>query len=235
MNKKKLTAFIVVLIVLLIIKLIQHQPHVESVETEITQRPLLSQVSSDNSTPDKVTNLPTAEVKSKPAEVKVLSPEDLETIKQMRSNAKANLASVYTALVSAQGEWGHYSTDLNAIGYAPNGNLMPFKLGFLSPYHPPIESSLNMGEPDQTTEFLTTDQFNNKIRSNSKEPTYYNDLADKIKLSDYAQYCKKECTATDNEFEVLLVLPLLDLQHVDVWTVNDRKEIIQVVDGLAEN
>ncbi len=142
-----------------------------------------------------------------------ISASDLEKIAQLRSQAKQALAASFTAEVSFRVEYNQYSTDLKAMGFYPMGNTLSYKAGFLSPY-PTTSAELN----------LSTDAY--------LETSPYDTLARQINLADYAKYCERGCTANDGEFEMLLVLPLLNEKRVDVWLINEKKEMKQVVDGL---
>ncbi len=166
---------------------------------------------------------PVKVAKPKPLPVKVVPAKKdvVEDIKSIRSRQKLHLASIYTALKAMHADFKRYSTDLHYMGYRPDTEI-DLKIGFIKPYYPAdLETSENSYEdPERMTNVLSADD----------PAVTITDLADAIDLSDYEHLCKKGCTATDKEFEIMVVSPLQNGKH-DVWVINEKKEIVQVLDG----
>ena len=153
-----------------------------------------------------------------------LTPEALEKI---RSLAKSSLASGYTAQRAIQAEWDRYTSDLVYIGWEPSGPDVSYKMGFLAAIDAPL-----FADGREKPERFTTDAFINRDIVGA-EKLRYTPAAERINLNDYARYCERGCIVAPDWFEMLLAIPLDDQGHVDVWTINDKKEMKQVVDGMA--
>lgn len=154
-----------------------------------------------------------------------------QTIEQVRSMAKSALSSGYTAQKAIQAEWARYSTDLVFLGWTPSDVDLNFKMGFLAPINEaPIDSGSLREDPSR----MTTDAFVGTDTSESNQKIRYTPAAEKIRLQDYAKYCAQGCTATKETFEYLLAVPL-DETRVDVWVINEKKELKLVHDGTASN
>ena len=155
----------------------------------------------------------------KVVQVKKDIPED---IKSIRSTQKLHLSAIYTALASMHADYNRYSTDLQYMGYAPSDHT-EFKIGFIRPYYPnELQSTEHSYEdPERMTNELVTEDPDATI----------SDAAHAVDLSAYEHLCKKGCTANEKEFEVMIVSPLASGKH-DIWVINEKKEIVQVQDGL---
>ncbi len=167
---------------------------------------------------------------SKLSEAPASQPLSEEKVKELRSMAKLQLASSYSAFKAFYVEYNRYTTDLKSAGWWPSTPVMGYRMGFVQPFYP--------GEGLVINEDLKEDPraLENDILINQKDEigqtTYSFDTnAEKLRLQDYAHLCEKGCSATEEEFEVLLVLPLGDTGKTDVWTINEKKELKLVLDG----
>lgn len=154
------------------------------------------------------------------------------TLKSLRSEAKLNLATIYTAQKSFFSEYQRYSTDLIYVGWAPNVARMNFKLGFLHQLRPKnlIMSEGTAEDPSR----MDSDEFLQTPFSDSGDRYHYSKAAESISLFDYEKFCRQRCTADAESFEVLVVFPLGDSGRVDVWSITDKKELRQLWDGVAQ-
>ncbi len=152
-------------------------------------------------------------------------------VQQLRNKAKTVLASGYTAQRSFHYERKRYSTDLKIIGWQPFVEKeINFQFGFLEPFFPE-ELAVYVASSEEP-ECLSTECYIGTFGHESEDPYEYSDQTRDLKLSDYKKYCKSGCTASENSFESLLVVPLPN-GGVDVWTINEKKEMELVQDGLA--
>ncbi len=154
---------------------------------------------------------------------------DPEMVSQKRSQAKATLSAMYSALMSFHVEHGRYTTDLYAAGFSLYGNTQSLKTGFIDDAN--IISNQPIVSIGETRNRMNSDffVFKGPISENNK-PTYTKE-AEQINFKDYEKFCRNKCTADENSFEVISIIPFDD-DHVDVWIMNERKEMIQVQDGL---
>ena len=159
--------------------------------------------------------------------------EEMKEIKRRRDNAKFALASTFTAMMSFKAEFDRYSTDLKSLGFSPMQSEMNYKLGFVHQFRPSGSDNNGTNEDWNSEINLTTDTFVGEVEPQSSQKYKYTPESEKIDMKDYAKYCVRGCTSSEGEFEILLVLPLPNSSRVDVWTVNERKEITQVLDGTA--
>ncbi len=156
---------------------------------------------------------------------------ELKEIQKLRSEAKMTLASNYAAMASFRAELNRYTTDLKSAGFMLSKSEISYKLGFLKQFHPAGDNNQNTNEDFHSEKNLTTDTFIGEKDSLSNQIFKYATGVENINLDDYSKYCKKGCTASANEFEILLVLPLPNSSQVDVWTINEKKVLEQVLDG----
>lgn len=105
-----------------------------------------------------------------------------------------------------------------ATGFLPNQPIIKFKMGFLGDVQP---------------ERSSTDVLIGEMAAGTGERYRYSDEVRSLDLRDYSHYCKNGCNASKEGFEMLLVVPL-DAEHVDVWLVNDNKEMVLVKDGSTQ-
>jgi hypothetical protein len=194
----------------------------EIIDNEIINPPVIA---------EPFVNVKPQEVSAAATAVNEFTADELKKIENMRSEAKMSLAANYTALMSFHAEWDRYTTDLKSMGFAPYRSELIYKLGFIKQFQPSEVANQNTNEDFNSTKNLTTDAFIGEKESQSGKVYRYAPELNNINLDEYSKYCQRGCTATDKEFEILLVLPLLNSGKVDVWIINEKKEIIQVLDG----
>lgn len=163
-----------------------------------------------------------------------VEPED---VKRARTLAKMTLSSMYTAQKAYHSEFGRYTTDLKMAGWMPAEKELVYKAGFVKAYWADPESEFEIDEEDPR--FMDSDTFAGFTVPSEipNEPPSFYSVSEKLKssrLGDYQQHCKNGCTAGPDHFEILLVMPLQDEKHVDVWLINDKKEIVLVQDGRKD-
>jgi len=135
-----------------------------------------------------------------------------------RSEMKVTLAGIYGAQKSFYAEYGRYSTDLNALGYSPEGEKRMSRAGFLRPFQPEVFA----GSEDPNS--LNIDQFENKVFKFSRS-------AVGVSLGNLSRYCRQGCTADNDQFELIAAAQLSPGAEPDVWVINQNKELIHVNDG----
>jgi hypothetical protein len=159
-----------------------------------------------------------------PEEPRQLSAKEVE---ELRSKTKNFIASLYSSQKAFYAEYNQYITDVIAIGISTDP-VLPFKAGFL-------ESSVELKEISSDANIdvrrLDTDSLVGERDGSINEPIKYAPFVRDIDLSAYKQFCKYRCTADSRNFEMLVAAPLGNGDQVDVWLVNDNKEIILVHDG----
>jgi hypothetical protein len=154
------------------------------------------------------------------------STEDPERIKSL---AHRTLSFSYAAEKSYFAEYGHYTTDLKSIGFSPEETVMNFKLSFLraSPHF----SSEVQSAAEEDSQRMDTDQYLQELVPDSQLNYSYSKRTEAIRLSSYEHSCVAGCTADENHFEILIILPTDDQGHVSGWSINEKKEITQILDG----
>lgn len=167
---------------------------------------------------------------SKLIEAPTSQPLSEEKVKELRSMAKIQLASSYSSFKAFYIQYNRYTTDLKSAGWRPSTPIMSYRMGFLQPFYPgeglvldedlkedprALENDVLINQPDETGQ--TTYSFDTR--------------AERLRLQDYAHLCEKGCSATEKEFEILLLLPLGDTGKTDVWTINEKKQLKLVLDG----
>lgn len=157
------------------------------------------------------------------------APLTQERIEKIRNMTKATLSMSYTAQKTYFAENKRYSTDLKSIGWSPPEAEMHFKMGFINPYRPP-EYRDYPGLREEPLR-LDTDTFLNETAIESNDIYQYTSETKNIRLSDYERYCRAGCTADDQHFEIMIVVPLDKSGHEDVWIINEKKEMTLVVNG----
>jgi hypothetical protein len=160
-----------------------------------------------------------------PEEPRQLSSKEVE---ELREETKAFLSSIYTSQKAFQAEYNQYTTDLVGSGMVPSSAIIPFKAGFLEPSE---ESNEISPEENINARRLSTDSFIGDLDDYSHSTFQYAPFVREIDLDSYKDYCKHGCTADKQGFEMLIATPLGNSGQIDVWIVNDNKEIILVKDG----
>lgn len=139
-------------------------------------------------------------------------------VARLRANAKWALESGYMTLKAIQAEHGRYTSDLRSIGWTPRSTTLNYKMGFLA--------------PPNASQYMNTDSFIGEATGVDNETYKYSKEAAAIRLADYVSYCERGCFADERGFELLLVIPL-DEKRLDVWLINDKKQLKLAKDGLS--
>ena len=151
----------------------------------------------------------------------------LEEIEKTRRAIQVSLSSAYTAEKAYFAEFGTYSTDLRAVGWIPSESELRFKMGFTEASLDPLAEG---EDPDQKS----TESFVNSIDESDPRKYTYAPTGQGIDLEDARHLCSERCTATRDRFEILAIANLDADATLDVWLINDAKELIQVSDDLKE-
>jgi len=165
---------------------------------------------------------------------KKLSEEEISAI---RSSIKISLAASFGSQKSFFSEFGRYSTDFYALGYQPEGPEYSIKAGFLRPFSPRGKS---VGKENSSETAYNFDSFidtENRIREEVGKKVQLLKFSESIEKVDFysaQQFCKKDCTASENHFEMISVANLDDDPDLDVWLIDDSKTIVHAFDDLAE-
>jgi hypothetical protein len=154
----------------------------------------------------------------------------------VQTQMKVALAGNYGGEKSFYSEYRRYSTDFNATGYLPESEEISFKVGFIRTFNPlksvgPTEGTSHpVSSLDELNQYLQE-----KARRNGQEPKPFKfaDSAKGVRIEDAARYCQSECTASETGFEAIAVANLDDDPDLDVWLINDKKEMLHVHDDLA--
>lgn len=149
------------------------------------------------------------------AVVGVLSMMASHSYRKMQMNAKqteakSELAGLYTAMESFNAESGQYSTRLDAVGFQPNGN-MKYAVGFSADVPPPV-GSYNMG----TATCLSTGPGNPACNF---VQTWTND-ASLVTIPGLPAWVVNGSQYTG------FALGRTDGTNIDSWSINNRKQLI---------
>lgn len=144
---------------------------------------------------------------------------------ELRKEGKSVLGAAYTSMAVIHAEFDRYSSDLMSE-FIPEGEILEMKAGFLEVYQPqqPFEQE-NPQRKD--TDFFV------QASLGSDSPVRYSESAEKIDLQSLAQFCDKKCEASEREFEYVVAINLDEDPELDVWTINERKEIIHRFDDVT--
>ena len=155
----------------------------------------------------------------------------MDKIQALRNQARSNLSAAFSAQRAFRAEFGRYTTDLKAAGWAPNNPNIAFKFGFLTEFRadtnndPPTD--LREDPRQMTTDSFIGDRYDDMFNFR------YEDSANSVALNEYSRFCRNGCTAKDDTFEIVMAVPLGDAQHVDVWMINEQKQMELVLDGIT--
>jgi len=140
----------------------------------------------------------------------------------LRTQARQFLLRLYGAQKAFWAEHGRYTTDLTALGIRPPGLEIPFKFGFLKPFHPEelLANALVREDPSRTN----SDHFLLELEPAHQQRYAYVSSLESLDLSQHASACHLGCTASEQDFEVLLVYPTAS-GKVEVWTVSGDRRI----------
>lgn len=166
---------------------------------------------------------------SRPADTSVPPNLDkLERARRIRAEIKISLSGLYAAERAFFTEAGRYSTDFDVVGWMPTSQKLSAKVGFLYPYQPPLDEyrdRMDRFDTDQAVEASKTFEDPDSHMS-------YQDSAIGVSMRSLGSYCETNCTADANGFEAIAAANLDDDDELDVWRINDRKELVHLFDDL---
>lgn len=153
-----------------------------------------------------------------------------EEVQKLRREAMASLKEMYVAEKAYHAEYNRYTTDMMSVTYLPSAREMKFRMGFVD------ESRINGAfDPTAAAEdprrkdldvFLDLNQYG------TNEQFHYSKSLENHQLNNYRHLCQNGCTADQESFEVLLVMPLGEERGVDVWSIQQDKTITLLQDGI---
>ncbi|MBX3019572.1 MAG: hypothetical protein KF767_16915 [Bdellovibrionaceae bacterium] len=152
----------------------------------------------------------------------------LERARRIRSEIKISLSGLYAAERAFYSESGRYSTDFDVVGWMPTSQKLSAKVGFLYPYQPSPDEyrdRMDRFDTDQAVEASKTFEDPDSHMS-------YQDSAIRVSMRSLGSYCEMNCTADANGFEAIAAANLDDDDELDVWRINDRKELVHLFDDL---
>jgi hypothetical protein len=149
---------------------------------------------------------------------------ELAEIKR-RLGVAVNLGEIFSGEQAFYDLNGRYTTDLLSIEWFPQQTLMGYKLGFLSP-------SPTEGEFEDPTR-MTSDVYLLESDDAIGAPFVYDPQAHLLDLRSHSRLCRRGCSADSRGFELMIVVPIGDEGRMDVWLLNERKELTHVWDGVS--
>lgn len=147
---------------------------------------------------------------------------------QIRAALKLYLSSIYAAEKSFHAESGRYSTDFDVIGWMPQDSRLLGKAGFLNPYQAPADDFLD--QPDKYSTDLVVEA--SQKYEDPEASLFYEESAQSVNLQALSSFCQYGCTADSNHFEAIAAANLDEDEELDVWRINDQKELTHVFDDL---
>ncbi len=191
-------------------------PHIKTEQELAAQNPSNIDDNADNEAPPASPTMTTQTLR--PA----LSAEE---IKDLRTQIRKSLAELYAAENAFHNETGYYSTDLINVGWKPTEAKMKFKVGF-------VQASVEE-TPDTNPLRLDSDAFLTE-KSDTAENYQYLPTGVGIDLTPFAKLCPNGCSADQNGFEMLAVANLDDDATLDVWLMNNTREVLHLIDDTKE-
>lgn len=180
-----------------------------------------------DSTPTATPSPPEARADAAPSESQTRLNE--EQIIERRAQIKASLAGLYTAQKAFHAEFDRYSTDLMALGWTPASAELPGYIGFTRAFEGAGEVDLPDGEKPER---LSTDTFVG-VTADGDRPYRY-DSHGQVAVRDLERHCRRGCTASRDRFEMVAAFNLDADPTLDVWIINESKELIHIVDDERE-
>lgn len=157
----------------------------------------------------------------------------LKQVEKIRESAKKGLQQAYAAQQDFYMKYGRFTTDLVAIGFYPSSPEIGYKMGFLkaAELHPQKTTNYNSKEDPRrmNLDIYLTDKVEEEF-----DGFYYSLAAKDINLNRYQNLCQNGCSAGVQGFEMLLAIPF-DEDHIDVWIINNKNELLHSQDGFIEN
>lgn len=142
-----------------------------------------------------------------------------------RTKVRINLNAFHAAQLAYRDVYGRFTTDMLALEWTPIGSQLDYKLGFLS-------SSQMAADGEDPTQ-RDTDVYLAEVDPDSDVPFTYTPRATLINLNLYTALCRKGCSASAQGYELMLAIPLDEEGRVDVWLLNEQKQLVQVWDGMT--
>lgn len=191
--------------------------HVQVQPQTLTQEP---QTAATNTVAEAHTldTSPTIQTNTTETKVFKLTPQKIALI---RAQTKSTLRIVFIGEYAFFKKHNRYTTDLKAIGYEPlEGTKFHQKFGFLDAFN-----------SSQTITNESTDRKNSDVYI--KAGVEYAPQAQGVSLEKARAYCRMGCGATADKFEAMAAANLDQDEDLDLWIINERKEIVHVFDDLA--
>lgn len=154
---------------------------------------------------------------------------DKQIVMHKRSHAKYSLSELYTAMKSFKDKHGRYTTDLQVAGFSLRNDKLLSKMGFINPFALNTNNQISGLVEDVTR--MNTDYINSLPANAETNKRFYTTDVSQITFRDFEKFCKKRCSADDNGFEAIAIVPLGE-NRFDVWLINETKNLTQVQDGM---
>lgn len=148
--------------------------------------------------------------------------------RQIRGELKLVLSGIYSAEKAFFSEAGRFSTDFDVLGWMPLARELKVKAGFLYPYSPPPDEFRDRGDRFDTDQLVEASQ----VYDDPQSRMVYAETARKVSLRTLGSYCEMNCTADAKGFEVIAAANLDEDDDLEIWRINDRKELVQVFDDV---
>jgi type IV pilus assembly protein PilA len=149
--------------------------------------------------------------------------------KARQSEAKTNLASLYTSEKTFFAEYNTYSTCFDGIGYQPEGKLR-YRVGFSAPGQDP--ASYGFTTAGCNTSVMTTGDSN--VCSPTGKCFELAEATSSTLPSTVTQYTTSPNTTTATPvYFAATASGKIYKGFQDVWAINDTKNLINDVDGVT--
>lgn len=152
----------------------------------------------------------------------------IQDVEKKRKEVKTALAVLFIMQRTFLAEHNRYTSDVAMMNHDFPEEL-GFKFGFAKAYSPDV---LAEGErPSSTnTDFL----LGEPLAQERTTRLQYKAEASQINLQEFLHFCRNKCEVTENSFEAIAVMPIPGGDDVDVFLVNDKKEIFHVYNGMTK-
>lgn len=153
-----------------------------------------------------------------------------EYVKKLRKEIRTALHSAYAAQKATHAEFQHYSTDFHSTGfwYTGTSSLFNFKMGYLGSYFSEEHLSPEHGLIESTEDLI------GKENKDTQEKFKYGPYAENIDFAGLKKFCKKNCTASADFFEFISATNLDKDDTLDVWLIDETKNVQHVSDDLKD-
>lgn len=147
---------------------------------------------------------------------------------RIRTDMKMSLSSIYSAEKAFYAEAGRYSTDFDVIGWMPVEQILTAKVGFLDPFATETDEYADRSDRLDTDQLVEASQSFDEIAMRYT----YAESATRVNIRSLYSYCEQGCTANREQFEVIAAANLDEDDDLDIWRINERKELVHVSDDL---